>query len=108
MLQGAGIEDIRLGQLPHGFGNVTRLARVDHDDRQARRRQRRHHGPLVASSRFEHNELRVNRQESRHEGSDPRLPIGDRPAFARGAEGHVSLSFGDIDTNKDLGRHTDS
>jgi len=84
MRQGAGIEDIRLGQLPRGFGNVTRLARIDHDDRQARRRQRRYHGPLVASGRFAHNELRVNRLESRHEGGDPRLPIGDRPAFARG------------------------
>jgi predicted ATPase len=40
--------------------------------------------------------------------SEQALQIGDCPAFARGAEGNVQLSFGDIDTNKNLGRHTDS
>jgi len=32
MRQGAGREDIRLGQWPRGCGEVTRLAGIDHDE----------------------------------------------------------------------------
>ena len=55
--QRAGLEGLRLGQLPRGVGKVAGLARIDHRDGQTRRRQRGHHGPLVAPGGFEHNEV---------------------------------------------------
>ena len=44
--------------------------------------------------------------ESPDEGGDPRVIIGHGPAVPRGAEGHIPLGFGDINTNKALGRQT--
>ena len=44
--QSAGIQGIRLGQLPRGTRTIARLPRVHNDDGEARRRQRRRGDPL--------------------------------------------------------------
>ena len=47
--QRAGIQGIRLGQLPRGARKIARLPRVHNDDGEARRRQRRRGDPLQAA-----------------------------------------------------------
>jgi hypothetical protein len=106
MGQGPRIEGIRLGQLSSRRGKVTRLAGIDHRDGQSRRRQRRHHGSLVAPRSFENNQGGLQSLESLHEGGNPDVIVGYGPTFARGPQGNIELGFGDIDTNKTRrGRH---
>jgi hypothetical protein len=101
--QGAGLEDIRLGQLACSFGNVARLAGIDHHDRQTHRCQGSDHGPLIAPGGFEHHEARGHRLERRDEGGNPRLIIRDRPAVPSRTHGNIELGFGHINTYKALG-----
>jgi hypothetical protein len=53
--QGAGIQGIRLGQLPGGTRTIARLPRIHHDDGEARRGQRRRGDSLQAAGSFQHN-----------------------------------------------------
>jgi hypothetical protein len=101
--QGAGLEDIRLGQLACSFGNVARVAGIDHHDRQTHRCQGSDHGPLIAPGGFEHHEARGHRLELRDESGNPRLIIRDRPAVPSRTHGNIELGFGHINTYKALG-----
>jgi hypothetical protein len=76
------------------------LAGIDHHHREARRRQGRHHGSLIASGGFEDNQGGLQSLESRHQGSTPGVIVTHGPAFARGAQGDIEVGFGDIDSNK--------
>ena len=106
MGQRARVEGIGFGQLSGGFGKVTGLAGIDHRDGQVRRRQRRHHGPLVAPRSFENNQGGLQSLESLHQGGHPDVIVGHGPTFARGPQGDIELGFGDIDPNKTRrGRH---
>ena len=103
---GAGIEDIRFGQLPGRFRKVPYLAGIDHHEGQGGRSQGRDHGPVVAPRGFEHDQRGLHGLEPGDEGSNPWRIVRDRPAFARGPQGNIELRFGHINTNKDLrGRH---
>jgi hypothetical protein len=101
--QGAGIADIRLGQLTGRVGHVARLAGIDHHDRQTHRCQGSDHGPLIAPGGFEHKEARGHRRELRDEGGNPRLIIRDRPALPSRTHGNLELGLGHIHTYKALG-----
>jgi hypothetical protein len=85
MGHGACVAGIGVGQRPGRVGNVAGLARIDHRERQARRRQRGDHGPLIAPSRFAHQAGGLRGLERRDEGGEPRVISGDRPACSRGA-----------------------
>jgi len=41
-------------------------------------------------------------------GRHPAVIIRQSPTFAGGPQGDIAVRFGDINTNKNLGRHTDS
>jgi hypothetical protein len=106
MGQRARVERIRLGQLSSSLGKVTRLPGIDHRHGQPSRRQRRHHGALVAPRGFEHNQGGRHALEPLHQGGNPGVIVGHGPPFARGPQGNIKLGFGDIDTNKiRCGRH---
>jgi hypothetical protein len=103
---GTGIEAIGLGQLPSRFRKVPDWAGIHHHEGQGRRRQCRHHGPVVAARGFEHNERGLYGLEPGDEGRNPRLIVRHCPAFPHGPQGDIELRFGYIYTNKDLrGRH---
>ena len=102
MGQRARVERLRLGQLPSGLRKVTRLAGIDDRDGQPYRRQRRHHGPLVASRGVKHHQGGLHSLESLHQDGNTEVIVGHGPAFAGGPQGDIELGFGDIDPNKTL------
>jgi len=85
------------------------LAGIDHHHREARRRQGRYHGALIASRGFEDNQGGLQGLESLHQGGNPDVIVGHGPAFAHGPQGDIEWGFGDIDSNKTRwGRHQHS
>jgi hypothetical protein len=100
MGQGPRIEGIRLGQLPGRFGKVARLAGINHRHRETGRRQRRHHGPLIATRGFEHNQGGLYSLEPRHQGGNSGVIVGHGPTFSGGPHGNIELGFRHINTNK--------
>ena len=93
MGQGARIERIRLGQLPGGLGKVTRLAGIDHRHGQPCRRQRRHHGPLVAPRGFEHNQGGLQGLEPLPPGRQSRRHRWPRPSVRPWAAGQYPVGL---------------
>ena len=105
MGQRTRVERIRRGQQPSGLSNVTRVAGSDDRDGQPCRRQRRHHGPRVASRGFPHNQGRRHRLASRHQDGQPAVIVGHGPTCAGGPPGDLELGVCDIDpTNTRCGR----
>ena len=100
MRQRAGIQRIRLGQLPRGTRKIARLPRVDHDDGQARRGQRRRGGPLQAAGGFQHNQGGVEGLQPFHERHDSTGIVRDGPALPGGAQRNIQLGFRHINTHK--------
>jgi len=98
--QGAGIQGIRLGQLPRGTRNITRLPRVHNDDGEARRGQRRRGDPLQPPGGVQHHESGVEGLQLFHERHDAIGIVRHGPALAGGTHSNVSLGFRDINTNK--------
>jgi hypothetical protein len=100
MRQYAGIQRIGLGQLPGGARKIARLPRVDDDDGEAGRRQRRRGGPLQATGGFQHNQGGVEGLQPFHERHDSIGIVRNGPPLPGGAYGNVQLGFGHINTHK--------
>jgi hypothetical protein len=76
------------------------LAGIDHRDGQLRRRQRRHHGPLVAPCGFEDNQGGLSGLESLHQGRNPGGVVDYSPTLTGGPQGNIELGFRYINTSK--------
>jgi len=98
--QRAGLSRLRLRQWPGGACTSARWARVDHDDRPARRGQRDWRRTRQAPGGFQHHEGRVLGVPPFHAHRDALRLVGDRPARSSGTQGNVSRGLGHLDTDK--------
>jgi hypothetical protein len=87
--QGAGIQGIRLGQLPRGTRKIARLAWVHHDDRKARCGQGHRGDSLQPPGGFQHNQGGAEGLQPFHEGHDAIGIVRHGPTLAGGPHGNI-------------------
>ena len=85
-----------------GAGDVAGLAGIDADHRQANRRERGHHEPLVAAAGFQHDAGRPPRLELLLQPPQPAPRARHCPCRARGLDRDVQLGLGHIDRDRDV------
>ena len=98
--QGAGIQGIRLGQLPRGTCKIARLPWVHNDDGKTRCGQCRRGDPLQTAGGFQHNQGGVEGLQPFPERHDSIGVVRHGPSLPRGAYRNVQLGFGHINTDK--------
>ena len=100
MCQRAGIQRIRLGQLPRSTRTIARLPRVHHHDGQARRGQRRRGDPLQAAGGFQHKQGGVEGLQPFYERHNAIGIVRHGPTLPRGAQRNIELGFRHINAHK--------
>jgi hypothetical protein len=100
--QGTGVQGIGRGQLAGGLRAIAGLPWVDHDDGQRRCRQCGDGRALEPSGRFEHHQGRADPLSLRHQVGNTGIIVGHGPTGAGGAQGHIPMGFGPINTHKRL------
>jgi len=79
---------------------VVRLARIDHDHRQAG--QGGHHAALVAARGFQHDADWLERAEVGAQPAQAAASARHRPGRFRGMHGHRQALLGHIDSDRDV------
>ena len=94
-----GIESIGLGEPTRGTGEVSGLSGIEHTDGDPCRSEHGGHGALEAATGFEDHEGGAQIFEPTKELIEPILIVGYDKGLSRGEEGHIQVSFGDVDTD---------
>ena len=100
--QDLGVQPVGLGQAPEGPREVVRLARIDHDHRQAGRGQGGDHEPLVAAAGFQHDAGGLQRLELLLQAAQAAPRAWHRPGRPRGLDRDVQLRLRHIDPDRDV------
>ncbi|MEN9478923.1 MAG: hypothetical protein RLZZ298_318 [Pseudomonadota bacterium] len=98
--QHGGIHFVCLGQPSGGFGEVSRLARIDDRHRQMSGGQFAGQMDLQATSGFQHDQGRAGLFQQRDDLTDTGVIIGHVHGLSRGRNADVQGGFGHINANK--------
>ena len=91
------VQSVGLGQMTGSFGEVPRLARVDHEEGHSGGGQSRGEGALEATAGLQdHQKSLGDLRELAEKLIDPRLVVGNDGVFSGGEDGDVQGSLGDI------------
>src|SRR5215216_4722972 len=90
------VKSVGLGQLPGSFGEVPRLARVDHEEGHSRGGQSRGNGALQATAGLQDHHSVRDLRELAEKLLDSRLLVRNDEVFSGGEDSNIQGSLGDI------------